>query len=124
MGESSDLEVQTEPWVLWFLNRLDDKKIWAPFQVEIVMRSGARYYVHSRVGRLGERGSGMRVWDLRAFDTSEIETLKANLDGLDADNIPADEKKIHAKLDWAILHFDAADIEHAVEWHNRYWTKS
>jgi len=90
--------------------------------VEIVLKDGTRYYLHSIVASEDEtRTFCARIWDLRAFNASEIEELKQKLNQIRERRDLAQEEAVHPKLDWANLHVHYDDIAYCVEWHDRIW---
>jgi hypothetical protein len=93
-----------------------------PLCVEIVLKDGTRYYLHSIVASEDEtRTFCARIWDLRAFNESEIEDLKKKLNQIREQRDLAQAEAVHPKLDWANLHLHYDDIAYCVEWHDRIW---
>ena len=101
---------------------LQIKETVPPLCVEIVLKDGARYYLHSFTAYEKENGSlVLHIWDLRAFTSEDIEELKVALnDVTDRDQLNH-EQKIHPKLSWANLRLYLDDIDYCVEWHDRLW---
>lgn len=93
-----------------------------PFCVEIVLNNGSTYYLHSVSGK-DEKTKSMviRIWDMRAFTSKDIEELKTNLNKISDRGDLAEEQKIHSKLDWANLRLNLSDIAYCIEWHDRMW---
>ena len=93
-----------------------------PFCVEIVLRDGARYNLHSIVSFDDEtRTMCARIWDFRAFRPGEIMELKQKLNQLSERSKLAPAEAVHPKLDWANLRVHYDDISYCVEWHDRVW---
>jgi hypothetical protein len=93
-----------------------------PFCVEIVLNDGTRYYLHSISGKDEETKSiVIRIWDLRAFSSQEIDKLKDKLNQIKNRKELENEQKIHPKLDWANLRVYISQIAYCIEWHDRLW---
>jgi hypothetical protein len=107
--------------VIEYLNAVSDRDVILPFVVEIVMRSGARYYVHSRAAVPGKNEPVLRVWDLRAMAPSALAELKQSITKLGTSSFGGKSEDLHGSLDWAILRAGIEDIEHVIEWHDRVW---
>ena len=110
-------------WVqdwLWSINT-----IVPPLCVELVLKDGSRYYLHSALQKEKETQTGVvRIWDFRAFDESEIDELKAKLNALSSREALTQPHAVHPKLDWANLYLRVDDIAHCIEWHDRLWPES
>ena len=107
---------------LLFGTPFDRDLIVTPFLLEIVLRSGGSYYVHSLA--LYDKDDDLMiflVWDLRAFDDNGIAELMDRLNQVFDMKALADHEKIHPKLDWGFLSVSKQDIICNVEWHDRYW---
>lgn len=93
-----------------------------PFCVEIVLKDGSRYFLHSISGKDDDTKSlVIRIWDLRAFSSQEIDVLKDKLNQLKSRNDLSNEQMIHPKLDWANLRLNISQIAYCIEWHDRLW---
>ncbi len=93
-----------------------------PLCVEVFLKDGNRYYLHS-VGIINEENGSLvlRIWDFRAFSPEDIEELKVRLNDIQSlDN----ETAIHPKLDWTNLRLHLNDIAYCVEWHDRLWPEA
>jgi hypothetical protein len=98
------------------------KGIIPPFVLELVIRDGARYFIHSVIDRDEKSKSAViRIWDFRAMTEKDIEELKVILSELHDRSKLADERKVHPKLDWANLRIALDDIMYCIEWHDRSW---
>ena len=96
-----------------------------PLCVEIVLKDGARYFLHSIVAFEEETKTiWARIWDLRALGTSDVEKLKQRLNQIRSRKDLAPPESVHPKLDWANLHLHFDDITYYIEWHDRIWPKS
>jgi len=93
-----------------------------PFLLQVVLRGGDSYYVHS-LALHDEHDDLMifRVWDLRALDSDDTAALMVSLNKVFDKKALANHEKIHPKLDWGILSVSKQDIVCNVEWHDRYW---
>ena len=93
-----------------------------PFCVELALRDGTRYFLHSVNGNDEDTKSlVIRVWDLRAFSDHDIENLKVALNKIKSRKEFHEETNIHPKLDWANLRIHLVDVAYCVEWHDRLW---
>jgi hypothetical protein len=63
----------------------------------------------------------VRIWDLRALTSGDIQDLKQTLNGIRDRQTLVDEGLLHPKLDWANVHLRYDDISYAIEWHDRIW---
>ena len=109
-------------WVLDWLKAMCQGELIPPFCVEIVLKDGARYNLHSIVESDDEtRSMCARIWDLRAFHPHEILELKQKLNQINKRSELGQAIALHPKLDWANLHLHYDDISYCVEWHDRIW---
>lgn len=109
-------------WVLGWLKAMCKGEIIPPFCVELVLKDGTHYDLHSILEFEDEtRTICARIWDLRAFHPQEIEELKQKLNGIRDREKLAPAEAVHPKLDWANLHIHYEDISYCVEWHDRVW---
>lgn len=93
-----------------------------PFCVEVVLRDGARYSLHSVLDCDDEtRTICFRIWDLRALSESEVAELKQKLNTIRDRKDLAPAERLHPKLDWANVRAHYNAISHCVEWHDRIW---
>jgi hypothetical protein len=109
-------------FVLGWLKLLCKGQLTPPFCVELALRDGAHYNLHS-VLTCDDDTSTMvvRIWDLRALNAEDVLTLKQTLNGVRDRQGLNDERLLHPKLDWANVHLHYDDILYAVEWHDRIW---
>ena len=108
--------------VAYWLRHLPENEVLPPFCVELVMKDGRTFYVHS--GGLDDETSNdltLRVWDIRAFGGKDLEELRANLNLIKDRKGLANAEKVHPKLDWAVLRAHLDDVQYCVEWHDRLW---
>lgn len=109
-------------WVLDWLKLMCKGELIPPFCVEVVLKDGARYYLHSIVDFEDESATiCARIWDLRALNAKEIEDLKQKLNQVRSRADLAPAEALHPKLDWANLRLHYSDIAYCVEWHDRMW---
>jgi len=102
---------------LWGISR-----IVPPFCVELGLKSGQTFYLHSISSRDEETKSmAIRIWDLRAFTQQDIEQLKAALNELQSRSELSNAEQVYPKLDWALLYINLSDISYCIEWHDRMW---
>ena len=96
-----------------------------PFLLELVLKSGRTYFIKNVFDHFD--GSGLfaiRVWDLRALTESDSVSLLAKLNETKDREAWSDYAKFAPKLDQANLWLRAQDIDHIVEWHDRFWPNS
>lgn len=109
-------------WILGWLKAAFQGELIPPFCVEISLRDGARYNLHSIVKFDDEtRTMCARIWDLRAFQPAEVMELKQKLNQISERSQLVPAEAVHPKLDWANLHIHYDDISYCVEWHDRVW---
>lgn len=103
-------------WLQWV------KEVVPPFCVEIVLRDGNRYYLHSvlELDKVSNTGV-IRVWDLRAFADTDLEDLRKRLGNIKNRSELGSTQQVHPKLDWANVFLHADSIAYCVEWHDRLW---
>jgi hypothetical protein len=95
-----------------------------PFCVEVVLRDGARYSLHSVLEFDDQtRSICFRIWDLRALSQADVSALKQKLNDIRERKELAPAERLHPKLDWANGHAHYDDVSYCVEWHDRIWPK-
>lgn len=111
-------------WVLGWLKAMCKGEPIPPFCVELVLKDGVHYSLHSIVAFEDEtRTLCARIWDLRAFRPNEINQLKQKLNRIRSLRKLSPAEAVHPKLDWANLHLHYEDVAYCVEWHDRIWPK-
>lgn len=109
-------------FVLGWLKLLRNGGLTPPFCVELALKDGAHYNLHSVLTCDDDtRTMIVRIWDLRALDQNDIQALKQNLNEVPDRKALADKGALHAKLDWANVYLHYDDISYCVEWHDRIW---
>jgi hypothetical protein len=109
-------------WVLDWLKTMCKGGLIPPFCVELVLKDGTRYNLHSIVSSDDETKTiCARIWDLRAFRLDELDALKQRLNAIRERSALAPAEAVHPKLDWANLHLHYDDVAYCVEWHDRIW---
>ena len=112
-------------WVLGWLEAMCQGGVIPPFCVDLVLRDGSQFCLHSIVAFEKEtKTMCARIWDLRAFEPKEIEDLKKRLNGIHKREDLAAAEGVHPKLDWANLHLRFEDVAYTVEWHDRLWPEA
>lgn len=112
-------------FVLGWLKLLRNGGLTPPFCVELALKDGAHYNLHSVLSCDDDTRTMMvRIWDLRALDRNDVRVLKQNLNQVRDRRALADEHALHPKLDWANVHLHYDDILYCVEWHDRAWPDS
>ena len=93
-----------------------------PFCVEVVLKDGARYSLHSVLECDEEtRTLCFRIWDLRALSEADVAALKQTLNSIRDREKLAPAEKVHPKLDWANVRAHYDDVSYCIEWHDRIW---
>jgi hypothetical protein len=109
-------------WVLGWLKAMCMGGLIPPFCVEIVLRDGRSYYLHSVIEFEKETQTLVaRIWDLRAFTPKEIDELKLRVNEIRDRKDLSPAEAVHPKLDWANLRLHFDDVTYCVEWHDRLW---
>lgn len=112
-------------WVLPWLKLMCEGEMIPPFCVEVIMRDGARYSLHSVLEHNDEtRTICFRIWDLRALSQADVSALKQKLNHIRERKQLAPAEKLHPKLDWANVRAHYDDVSYCVEWHDRIWPKN
>ena len=92
-------------------------EVLAPFVVEIVLRDASHYFLHSVAARNRRSGSVvLNVWDLRALDESDLETLRVTLAAVDDREMLKETKRVHPRIDTGALRMNMADLWYCIEW--------
>jgi hypothetical protein len=108
--------------VLGWLKAMCRGEIIPPFCVEVVLRDGARYSLHSVLECDEEtRTMCFRIWDLRALAQADVAELKQTLNGIRDREELSPAEKLHPKLDWANVRAHYDDVSYCIEWHDRIW---
>jgi hypothetical protein len=111
-------------WVLGWMKAMC-KGITPPFCVELALKDGRHYDLHSILEFDDEtRTMCARIWDLRALRPKDIEELKQTLNGIRDRKKLAPAEAVHPKLDWANIRLHYDDIAYCIEWHDRIWPVS
>jgi len=117
------MELDSGRWMVWYLSEMTGGPL-PPYLLEIVMKDGKSFYVHSGNTRNEEAHSVIvNVWDLRAIDKSAEEEIKKKLDDSKVWNEvqsrhPGD---LHPLLSLGRLRCSLDDILYVVEWWTRIW---
>ena len=99
-----------------------DKSVVPQFLLEIVLRDGSRFFMHSLA--LFDEDDDLvivRVWDFRTIGTEELVKLKLSMNETWSKDAYKHHEKIHPQLDWGILSFAKQDLVAVLEWADRYW---
>jgi hypothetical protein len=108
--------------VVGWLELLCKGSLIRPFTVELCLKDGAHYNLHSVIScDKDTRTMIARIWDLRALGPEDILVLKQNLNKIREETGLSDERALHPKLDWANVHLHYDDVAYCIEWHNRLW---
>ena len=111
--------------VLGWLKVMCRGEIIPPFCVEVVLKDGARYSLHSVLDCDEEtRTMCFRIWDLRALSEADVAELKQKLNNIRNREELSPAEKVHSKLDWANVRAHYDDVLYCVEWHDRIWPKN
>lgn len=117
----SELVDQVFDW-MWKLGELEGAI--PPFCVEVNLRDGTNYYLHSVHSRDSESQSMiMRIWDFRMIQPEDMDDLKSKLNTL-KDRQQLDEAaNIHPKLDYADVRLHLQNIDYVIEWNDRLFPR-
>jgi len=92
-----------------------------PYLLEIVLRDGRSFYIHSPKGRDEEtKDMVLNVYDFRAIGPEEDLIIRKKLDDsnwTDFQNV----YKLHPLLEYGRLRLNLDDILYCVEWMKRRW---
>lgn len=92
-----------------------------PYLLEVVMKTGQSYYIHSpNVRDVSRRSIVLNVYDFRAIDDQAEQQIKAQLDE-DPWSKDSEPKDLHPLLTIGRLRCDLDDIAYCVEWLSRWW---
>lgn len=117
------MELDYGQWMVWFLSEMTGGPL-PPYLLEIVMRDGRSFYVHSGNSRDEETWSVVvNIWDLRAVDNQAEAEIKKILDE------PKLWDKVSKGQPWDLrpalsigrLRCKLEDITYVVEWWTRIW---
>jgi hypothetical protein len=98
------------------------KQTIAPLLLEIVLKSGRSYYIKNVSSRFDATGLfALRIWDLRGLSQSDYSNLTTMLTAKKEMDAWVDYRSIFPKLDEGILWLTVTEVEHIVEWHDRFW---
>jgi len=117
------MELDYGRWMIWFLSEMTGGPL-PPYLLEIVMRDGRSFYVHSGNSRNEESWSVVvNVWDLRAIDEQAEIEIKKKISELKlwTDAIKGEPSDLHPKLSIGRLRCKLEDIAYVVEWWTRNW---
>jgi hypothetical protein len=95
-----------------------------PYQMQIVMKDGSSYFVHSGNGRNEEtRSVCINVWDLRAIDgKAQAEILSKLSEHGEWEKVSSLQPyDLHQLLSVGRLRCNLDEISHTVEWWSRVW---
>jgi hypothetical protein len=93
-----------------------------PFCVELALKDGAHYNLHSVLSYDDDtRTMVIRIWDLRALDVDDVQALKLRLNEVGARAELASAGALNPRLDWANVRVHYDDISYCIEWHDRIW---
>jgi len=105
--------------IVGWITRIDG--IVPPFCVELVMRDGQRYFLHSYC-TFDEQSETMvvKIWDVRELAPGDIDQIKKRLKEISQTGAN-EPPTLHPTLDWANLHARCDEILYCIEWHDRSW---
>jgi len=117
--------MKAEDFLLLFGDPPDTQAIIPPFCLELFLRDGRSYSVHS-LAYYDESSSSiiLRIWDPRALSDEDMQQLRETLNEILARQKLEPPEAVHPKLDWGLLRISADDIWYCIEWHDRMWPES
>jgi hypothetical protein len=107
--------------LIWLLFDMTGPSL-PPYLLEVIMKTGDSYYVHSLNVRDEERKSLiLNVYDFRAVEENVEKQIKSKLDDIQwgENSVPGD---LHPLLTIGRLRCDLDEISYCVEWYHRWWT--
>jgi hypothetical protein len=94
-----------------------------PYLLEVVMRDGRSFYVHSPNSRNPKtRAIILDVYDFRALGPDEMAELRKTLDKPGSTNQGFNYSDLHPLLSLGRLRCNLSDIAYCVEWFTRFWS--
>jgi hypothetical protein len=107
--------------MIWNLSELTGGPF-PPYFLEIVMKDGKSYYVHSGNSRDDESKSVVvNIYDFRALSGEDVVDLLKTLESLSV--IPEKPSDLHSQLSYGLLRCKLDDISHVVQWaRSRKWS--
>ena len=114
------MEKKMNPVSDW-IKSLSSSQTVPPFCVEVVMRDGMRYMLHSGgFDQPDTPGLTFKAWDFRSVPEEDHELIKEAINKADGVDLPVAEE-LHPKLDWGIVRASESEVAYVVEWHDRLW---
>jgi len=118
--EDINMELGYGKSLIWLLFDMTGPAL-PPYLLEVVMKTGDRYYIHSPNVRDEERESMvLNIYDFRAIDEVAEDLIKKMLDE-DKWESGTKPENLHPLLTVARLRCDLEDIAFCVEWLSRWW---
>jgi hypothetical protein len=107
--------------VLEYLRVVTNQTI-PPMVLELILRSGRSFYI-KHVFPIDEAAGlvPIRVWDLRALNQADLDTVLRRLNTVKSREDLEDVERLHPKLDQGNLWVLVSEIEAIMEWHDRFW---
>lgn len=107
--------------VLEYLRVVTNQTI-PPMVLELILRSGRSFYI-KHVFPVDEAAGlvPIRVWDLRALNQADLDTVLRRLNTVKSREDLEDVERLHPKLDQGNLWVLVSEIEAIMEWHDRFW---
>lgn len=101
-------------FMIWSLTEMTGRPF-PPYFLELVMKDGRSFYVHSGNSR-DEKSGGLvvNVYDLRAMTTEDEKLLQSKLEKLTS--VPLKPSELHARLASGLLRCRLDDILYVVQW--------
>ena len=114
--------MKAEDFLELFGDPPDTQAILPPLCLELILRDGRSYSVHSLLHH-DKRSSHiiLRIWDLRALNAEDVEELLERLNDIFSRHELEPPEAVHPGLDWGLLRIDTDDIWYCIEWHDRMW---
>ena len=114
------MELDYGRFMVWSLSEMTGGPF-PPYFLEIVMKDGKSFYVHSGNSRNEESQSVVvNIYDFRAMSNDDVQDLLKTLEKLTA--IPKKLSELHPRLSYGLLRCKLDDILYVVQWErNRTW---
>ena len=108
--------------LIWLLFDMTGPSL-PPFLLEVIMKDGRSFYIHSPNVRDEDRKSMvLNVYDFRAIDPQANKEIIERLDDIPIWTEENEPEALHPLLTIGRLRCDLDDILYCVEWLTRRWT--
>lgn len=112
--------MKAEDFLELFGDPIDTQAVLPPFYLELILRDGRSYSVHSLL-HYDESSSTitLRIWDPWGMNGEDVEELLEGLDEIVTRHELEPPEALPPHLNWGLLRIDPDDIWYCIEWHDR-----